>query len=937
MGRQLAIVLSIVVIAVSLTSSLGAGQKDSKSLLMNGNAISARVYNIGSISRPDVGPNQEDFVWKGLGYAYETGLLVGSKVLKTGSLTDSIAVVSEGFYSPADGEFSPVGLKWGWLPEPGYANENSPSIAVNTDPSTWPATWSAWPGLWGNGKAIADVESYYVMNDYTKYEYPYYPFPDDTLTRGLGLEVSVRHFQFADANLGDVLFSRYEMKNTSPTALAKVAAGLFSDPHIGGHNDYADDATNADRSLQLAYFWDRDKAGDIPTIKPGYFGFQFDETPVGSGGTELGLTSFCAPIFGGSNRPKNDALMWDFMTPGRFDTQDYYPIIGDNLAVPGTGYFALPSGHSAVLSVGMLLADDLGRLVELAELASCQYRFHFSAGGKGSQALAAVLTAPAAGQKVQSSALRLTWTGASLDNDTTIELFYSNTYDQKWTLARTGIPNSGSYDWDITGLPDGAFYRAYLVNRKGSQAAFDSSTGFFTIDRAGDAAPEIALIAPLKNRILSNTCTVGWVAADAEGDPVTVHISKSEDGGATYSELITFGGSGSYPLDTRLYANTTRFRLKLEASANGKSSVVESPLLSIANTFSAIRDSVGIHHTGRATGKVVPLVFDEPAITGHTYRVGFDSLNGKLVYSVVDQQTSATKVNADTLSTYYGAGRLFDGIRLWFVNEPSAPDSDASGFLSPTVNLVSFIGRPSVGVFVPVPIDLKITFTSLDVTADGRWRIPGDTVQATTGGTSVVCPFRITNLTDTTSIAYIVRDNGTKGRWDFGDEIIVLTPLPYKKASYNTMMGIKFYPPANPGEGIILNDGDSYIAKTRKPFLAGDVYEFSTQGNFVAAGVEQAGQIPLTYALEQNFPNPFNPSTTIRFSVPKQANVRVQIFDVIGREIDRVVDARMAAGSHEVQWDASALSSGVYFIRMTAASVDGSMHFVDTRKAIYMR
>jgi len=70
--------------------------------------------------------------------------------------------------------------------------------------------------------------------------------------------------------------------------------------------------------------------------------------------------------------------------------------------------------------------------------------------------------------------------------------------------------------------------------------------------------------------------------------------------------------------------------------------------------------------------------------------------------------------------------------------------------------------------------------------------------------------------------------------------------------------------------------------------------------------------------LEPNYPNPFNPSTTISFSVPEEALVRITVFDVIGRKVSVLTNQAYAPGAHELVWDASAYASGVYFYRMEA-------------------
>lgn len=78
--------------------------------------------------------------------------------------------------------------------------------------------------------------------------------------------------------------------------------------------------------------------------------------------------------------------------------------------------------------------------------------------------------------------------------------------------------------------------------------------------------------------------------------------------------------------------------------------------------------------------------------------------------------------------------------------------------------------------------------------------------------------------------------------------------------------------------------------------------------------------VPQTYALEPNYPNPFNPSTTIRFDLPEAVHVRLVVYDLMGRAVQRLVDGEMAAGSYEALFDGAGLPSGTYLFRMTAGS-----------------
>jgi hypothetical protein len=87
----------------------------------------------------------------------------------------------------------------------------------------------------------------------------------------------------------------------------------------------------------------------------------------------------------------------------------------------------------------------------------------------------------------------------------------------------------------------------------------------------------------------------------------------------------------------------------------------------------------------------------------------------------------------------------------------------------------------------------------------------------------------------------------------------------------------------------------------------------------VVTNVRNGVDVPTSFALAQNYPNPFNPSTRIQYSVPRQSDVRLRVYDMIGREIATLVDESKPAGTYMVRFDASRLASGVYCYRLTTA------------------
>lgn len=89
--------------------------------------------------------------------------------------------------------------------------------------------------------------------------------------------------------------------------------------------------------------------------------------------------------------------------------------------------------------------------------------------------------------------------------------------------------------------------------------------------------------------------------------------------------------------------------------------------------------------------------------------------------------------------------------------------------------------------------------------------------------------------------------------------------------------------------------------------------------------------IPAKYYLSQNFPNPFNPSTSIRFDIQRPGLVRLTVFDFLGREIQKLINESLQAGSYESSFDASGLGSGVYFYKLEAEG------FTETKKMILLK
>ena len=92
--------------------------------------------------------------------------------------------------------------------------------------------------------------------------------------------------------------------------------------------------------------------------------------------------------------------------------------------------------------------------------------------------------------------------------------------------------------------------------------------------------------------------------------------------------------------------------------------------------------------------------------------------------------------------------------------------------------------------------------------------------------------------------------------------------------------------------------------------------------------------LPGTYQLNNAYPNPFNPTTTIGFSIPRSDFVKVRIYDVAGRKLATVVNGNMKSGQHSVKWNGKNQASGIYFIQMVCSSFS---KFEETKSVLLIK
>jgi len=345
---------------------------DRKSLIMNGNKITTIIYNYGAIGAGGNFNRRLNAIWNNLPHIFEFSPLVAASVVDTNNRR--IHIVSDGlrYYST----ISPDGTEfWTFNPLSGYADPNQDEIAHNPDkdrdgdgkPDSWPSSWYdpvlgryVWPGYLSRDATQADLEAFYVMDDRDNKEHAYFPFPEDSSKRGLGVQVQVRALQWANPLAEDCIFFVYTITNVSPKTLDSVIFGMYGDADIGGGAPTSSEQTDDDAffvpphnvpnyppvdnipvyARSMVYIYDHDGKGEFG-LKPGYFGYKFLESPGN-------------PYDGIDN--DGDGMIDESQQDGIDNDGDWNPLVDDVGVdgVPGTGDEGEGDG---IPTRGKLLAD----------------------------------------------------------------------------------------------------------------------------------------------------------------------------------------------------------------------------------------------------------------------------------------------------------------------------------------------------------------------------------------------------------------------------------------------------------------------------------------------------------------------------------------------------------------------------------------------------
>ena len=940
---SLKIFLGFLFFSVNNFSQLSDRFSEIKDVILNSNAISVRIYNSGSIGAPNLLPNVEDLAWKNLGYMYEFSPMIAARVLDKNG--DSINVISDSHLRLSEGGFSPDGsIKWGFMPQTGFANPSQPELATAKNPSSWPANWNQWFGEYGDGQIIGQDEAYYVMDDFSNAQFPYYPFPDDTTKRGLGVKAEVRVYQFANG-MQDALIIKYKITNESPKTLNDVYFGFMGDPHIGGASDYNDDrinfirdnASNPPALRNTIYAWDEDLIG-MDGRQPGYLSFKLLETP-----NNIGLTSFHAASCIAPNFPKNRPLMWQWFTSGIDSTNALLTNSGDNVVHFGTGPFTLKPGESKIVKLVIALSDNYEDMEKDIPYIYYHHNWPFLSDKVGTEGgndnYKINLTSPNGG--VVQGLVPVNWNYTGSDPNAQVFIDYSSDRGKTWLPVVFDQSVNTPYAWNTTNLNDGANYllRVIAFNPNNpTQYYYDVCDNKFTINNPVNGKPEIEFVNSFDSLTVKfSPFSINWTLEDADNDASITSLSYSNNIDGPFITLLdnnhSMPGQYLYHWNFTNLPNSESYYLTLTASDGKSDTTIISPKFTINQKVGKYPQDIFQHTNGIGTPELELQVIDPSLVTGNSYEITFDvdSLDKKLNIKNLSSNNyvlSGTPLNP-LLTTQY-----FEGLKLKVIDKETEIDYVNSKFNRAELNSTftaefALVGYPRI----KAPEDWTIVFNSLDTLPTGQYQFPADTAKDP-GGKNVVCPFTIINYPSSQRANYLIYENlpvaRNNGKWDF-TEPILLRPQGATGATTSYQVNFNFTSNLKPALG------DTLKIMTIKPITSNDVFRFTANKDYILSVKDR---LALTgFQLYQNFPNPFNPSTVISYQLAVNSKVSLKIYDILGNEMATLVNEEQPVGYYSVKFDAAnnhqlttnTLSSGVYFYQLRAGN------FVETKKFILMK
>lgn len=787
---------------------------------------------------------------------------------------------------------------------------------------------------------IGDEAAWWIMNDAGNEH-------NHTRTPPIGMEIRVHAFAFHnDGHIGNATFYKYELTKQGAAPLEDAYVSMWSDPDLG----YAgDDYVGVDTTLGLGYVYNA-KEIDSRYGTPPALGFDFLRGPKSKSGDTAPLASFMYFISGGPIGAEPPYLgheiynaqqgRWrrgepitegglgyqtegdttTFMNAGDPVTGSYWSDVNadregsriagsDRRMVLSAGPFSVQPGEKQEIVVGILWARGLNHLDSVSELreASRELQAFVDRGYEprhpASPPTAPALMAPADGAPGQPTNVSIRWMHA--DGAVDYELQVATTPE----FSAAAVHRTYESNHTLSADPGVTYYWRVRGSNAGGYGPWSSASQFST--------SEIEMRASGPLRLASGEPAFVEHSGPSGADPCS-RDAESPDGceeigaNAIYGSVNSTGDYyTSHPYDSngnleesvaRYAPHTFEIRFTEKGSygmALDRGDIWHVPFevwdLGPLAPNEVNDESDDVQLVATPTGSCPFTYGDEPSDPLERGWSGTDRIYA--LYPATTYQAWAAfaeeqlagencnlEVATDTTFSYLDVERLWPISRLVIYGNPEGPNYREEGPAEGTV--LRFYSRAGTPPVLASPVD---------------------------GANGLPQPI---------SFWWNSFENAGAFHLQLDNETTFSTPL----IDADTLSEPPFR-----ADG--LAEG-SYVWRVRAENPAGGWTAWSEPWSFTAAAVvatERGDELPTSVVLASNYPNPFNPTTTLRYGLPGAGNARIEVFDLLGRRVAVLLDRTMPAGWHRLEWNATNLSSGTYFVRLT---VSGNS---DVRQVLLLR
>ncbi len=506
---------------------------------------------------------------------------------------------------------------------------------------------------------------------------------------------------------------------------------------------------------------------------------------------------------------------------------------------------------------------------------------------------------------------------------------YSRDDGQSWNTLDTLANGTQQYSWNTTLLPDGTRYRFRLWAANDSLFYLWQTPNSFTIDNPGNGLPDVVVLSPSRNQLVSGTFPITWKAADPEGDSLAINIFVSETNGVQWEQIAAgLANSGTYQWNTQSAANSPVTRIKIRCSDATGFTDDSTQLFQVLNQRTAAQSWTFTHVAGKGTPGLIADIVAPNSLTGHKYRMTVNDTSSSFkTYSVRDLNVSAFVVQNAPEMDGATEGPLFDGIRLVVkdyqtvsVNIDSTRWTRGSSNLKASVSIPQFTFNGNLITGTPFPADYRITISDHVI----------DTSNTYYDADAVPVFFSVWNITDNHKADFVFSDVDGDHKLSMYDDLSLFEK---DKQGNPVVTWDLFF--EDIGKAVNPAPGDVFELRINKPLTNQDIFEFTA----VATGVQvrHMNGTPEKFDLSQNYPNPFNPTTTIQYNLPMTSRVNLRIYNILGQVVAELVNGEQAAGWYSVHWNAN-VSTGTYFLRIDALSTtDHNNRFEQVKKMMLLK